>query len=63
ATSVDAERAFSAGCRQVNFLQTNMSSKVFQSRMALGSWIKTPLFPGIKEASKIVSKYMDRSKA
>jgi hypothetical protein len=55
ATSVEAERAFSVGRRQVNFMQHNMSSQTFKARMAVGSWAKTPLFPGIDK----VSEYID----
>ena len=55
ATSVDAEHAFSVGRRQVNFMQHNMSSQTFKARMAVGSWAKTPLFPGLDE----VSGYID----
>ncbi|KAF8799650.1 hypothetical protein BYT27DRAFT_7120065, partial [Phlegmacium glaucopus] len=55
ATSVDAERAFSTGRRQVNFMQHNMSSQTFQSRMAVGSWVKTPLNPGLSKISKIIA--------
>ena len=55
ATSVDAERAFSVGHRQVNFMQHNMNSQTFKAQMAVGSWAKTPLFPGIDE----VAEYID----
>jgi hypothetical protein len=37
ASSVDAERAFSSGCLQVNHLQHNMSSQSFKAQVALGS--------------------------
>lgn len=26
--------------------------------MAIGSWIKTPLFPGLEATADIISKYM-----
>ena len=52
---MDAERAFSTGRRQVNFMQHNMSSQTFQARMAVGSWVKTPLNPGLSEISKIIA--------
>lgn len=55
ASSVDAERAFSTGRRQVNFMQHNMSSETFQARMAVGSWAKTPLYPGFSAISRIIA--------
>ncbi|KAG5633419.1 hypothetical protein H0H81_007971, partial [Sphagnurus paluster] len=39
ASSVDAERAFLGGQREVNHLQHNMSSQTFKADMAVGSWI------------------------
>lgn len=45
ASSVDAERAFSGGRLQVNHLQHGISSQTFKARVALGSWVDTPLFP------------------
>ena len=45
ASSVDAERAFSGGRLQVNHLQHNVSSQTFKARVALGSWVNTPLLP------------------
>ncbi|KDR72414.1 hypothetical protein GALMADRAFT_41546, partial [Galerina marginata CBS 339.88] len=56
ASSVDAERAFSTGRRQVNFMQHNMSSQTFQARMAVGSWAKTPMYPGLEEISNHIAK-------
>ncbi len=54
ATSVDAERAFSAGQCQINFMQHNMNSQTFKAQMAVGSWARSkPLFPGISEVAKI----------
>ncbi|KAJ6598569.1 hypothetical protein B0H10DRAFT_1636513, partial [Mycena sp. CBHHK59/15] len=50
ASSVDAERAFSGGRLQVNHLQHQTSSQTFKARVALGSWINTPLLPTSKEA-------------
>ncbi|KAL1739612.1 hypothetical protein HDZ31DRAFT_9157, partial [Schizophyllum fasciatum] len=44
ATSIDAERAFSEGRRQVNFMQHRMSHDTFKASMALGSWAKAPFF-------------------
>ncbi|KDR68283.1 hypothetical protein GALMADRAFT_78780 [Galerina marginata CBS 339.88] len=61
ATSVDAERAFSTGRRQVNFMQHNMSSQTFKAQMAVGSWAKTgsPLNPGLKTLSSIIDNEDD----
>jgi len=42
---VDAERAFSAGRRQVSFLQHNMNSQTLKAQIAVNSWSKTPLWP------------------
>jgi len=38
ALSTDAERAFSEGRREVNFMQHNMSLQTFKAKMAVGSW-------------------------
>ncbi|EJC99098.1 uncharacterized protein FOMMEDRAFT_94387 [Fomitiporia mediterranea MF3/22] len=54
ATSVDAERAFSVGRRQINFMQHNTSSDTFRAQMAVGSWDGTPLFSNIKDAIGII---------
>ncbi|KAH6911216.1 hypothetical protein BKA70DRAFT_1099611 [Coprinopsis sp. MPI-PUGE-AT-0042] len=56
ASSVDAERAFSVGRRQINFMQHNMGSTAFRSKMCLGSWQNTPLFPGVKRAAEILEE-------
>ncbi len=56
ASSVDAERAFSDGRLQINHLQHNMSSQTFKAQMALGSWARTPLYPGLSDAIKIITK-------
>ncbi|KAH6884044.1 hypothetical protein BKA70DRAFT_1062756, partial [Coprinopsis sp. MPI-PUGE-AT-0042] len=61
ASSVDAERAFSVGRRHVNFMQHNMSSTSFRSKMALGSWINTPLYPEIEAAASIIEEGMAKS--
>jgi hypothetical protein len=58
ASSVDAERAFSVGHRQINFMQHNMASTTFRSKMCLGSWQNTPLFPGLQKASSILEEKM-----
>lgn len=52
ASSVDAERAFSVGRRQVNFMQHSMSSQTFKAKMGLGSWKKLPFFPSISELAE-----------
>ena len=52
---MDAEHAFSTGCRQVNYMQHNTSSDTFQARMAVGSWAQTPLFPGFSAIAQIIA--------
>ena len=59
ATSVDAERAFSAGHRQINFTQHNINSQTFKAEMALRSWIKFPLYPGFNKVTQMIEKKMD----
>jgi DNA recombination-dependent growth factor C len=56
ASSVDAERAFSVGHRQVNFLQQNMTSQSFKARMAVGSWINSPACPSLSDLEKILEE-------
>ncbi|KAF5311813.1 hypothetical protein D9619_002319 [Psilocybe cf. subviscida] len=56
ASSVDAERAFSSGRRQVNFMQHNMSSQTFKAQMAVGSWANSPLYPGLDTITNMISK-------
>ncbi|KAJ7746196.1 hypothetical protein B0H14DRAFT_2406603, partial [Mycena olivaceomarginata] len=56
ASSVDAERAFSGGRLQVNHLQHQTSSQTFMARVALGSWIRTPLMPGSSAAAAIMEQ-------
>ncbi|KIJ94451.1 hypothetical protein K443DRAFT_110394 [Laccaria amethystina LaAM-08-1] len=58
ATSVNAERAFSTGRRQVSFMQHNMNSQTFKARMAVGSWAKTPIFPAFSVNSDMVKDSM-----
>jgi hypothetical protein len=58
ASSVDAERAFSMGRLEVNHLQHNMNSQTFKAQVAVGSWAKTPLYPGFTEVTKIVERNM-----
>lgn len=60
AASTDAERAFSEGRREVNFMQHNMASQTFKAQMAVGSWDGTPLFPSINTAISIMEKHLDR---
>jgi hypothetical protein len=60
ASSVDAERAFSRGRLEVSYLQHNMSSQTFKADMAVGSWVDTPLRPGIMDTVKIVEKRIER---
>jgi hypothetical protein len=58
ASSVDAERAFSVGRLEVNHLQHSTSPQTFKAQVAVGSWAKTPLYPGLSETIKIVEKQM-----
>ncbi|KAF8834769.1 hypothetical protein BDN67DRAFT_914255 [Paxillus ammoniavirescens] len=54
ASSTDAERSFSDGHCQVNFMQHNTSSQTFKSEMAIGSWEGTPLFPDVRRVVDII---------
>ena len=56
AASTPAERAFSKGHREVNFMQHNMSSQTFKVEMAVGSWDGMLLMPNILEAITIIEK-------
>ncbi|KAF8225193.1 hypothetical protein L208DRAFT_1506872 [Tricholoma matsutake] len=58
ASSVDAECAFSVGRLEINHLQHNTSPQTFKAQVAVGSWAKTPLYPGLSETIKIVQKQM-----
>ncbi|KAF8235177.1 hypothetical protein L208DRAFT_1392897 [Tricholoma matsutake] len=55
---VDAECAFSVGRLEINHLQHNTSPQTFKAQVAVGSWAKTPLYPGLSETIKIVQKQM-----
>ncbi|KAJ7147416.1 hypothetical protein C8R43DRAFT_926237 [Mycena crocata] len=59
ATSVDAERAFSEGRREIGFLQHNMSSQTFRAEMALGSWDDKPFFPDLRDVIQMIQGSMD----
>ncbi|KAH8110929.1 hypothetical protein DFH11DRAFT_1513652 [Phellopilus nigrolimitatus] len=61
ASSVDAERSFSDGRREINFMQHNISSQTFKAEMAVGSWEGTPLFPDIDAAIRVLQQSMSRS--
>jgi hypothetical protein len=58
ASSVDAECAFSVGRLEVNHLQHSTSPQTFKAQVAVGSWARTPLYPGLSETIKIVEKQM-----
>ena len=58
ASSVDAERAFSLGRLEVNHLQHNMSPQTFKAQVAVGSWAKSPFWPGPSEITKIIEREM-----
>ncbi len=62
ASSVDAERAFSVGRHELSHLQHNTSTQTFKAQMAVGSWVKTPLYPGFTEATKIVQTQIKKDK-
>ncbi|KAF9033187.1 hypothetical protein BJ165DRAFT_1567874 [Panaeolus papilionaceus] len=62
ATSVDAECAFSTGRRQVNFMQTGMSSQTFKAKMAVGSWTQSPLYPGFHTVKGVIEQQMHLDK-
>ncbi|KAF8578787.1 hypothetical protein K439DRAFT_1231688, partial [Ramaria rubella] len=51
ASSVDAERAFP---KAVNHFQHNTLSRMFRAKVVLGSWINTPLWPGLSNVMKIL---------
>ncbi|KAG8710798.1 hypothetical protein FRC11_004121 [Ceratobasidium sp. 423] len=58
ATSVDVERAFSAGRLTINHLQHNMSPSTFEAKRALGSWYGTPLLPDLAEVASVIEAGM-----
>ncbi|KAG1847936.1 hypothetical protein C8R48DRAFT_563267, partial [Suillus tomentosus] len=58
ASSVDAERAFSGGCLQVNHLQHGVSSQTFKAQMAVGSWYNTPLMNDLGAVTSIMRTKM-----
>ncbi|PPQ84268.1 hypothetical protein CVT24_012844, partial [Panaeolus cyanescens] len=62
AAAVDAERSFSTGRRQVNHLQTGMSSDTFKAKMAVGSWSQSPIYPGFKAFTTIIEKEIMRDR-
>ena len=55
---MDAERAFSVGRLEINHLQHNTSPQTFKAQVAVGSWAKTPLYPGLSETIKIIQRQM-----
>ena len=55
---MDAECAFSIERLEVNHLQHNISPQTFKAQIAIGSWARTPLYPGLSETIKIVEKQM-----
>ncbi|CAE6404230.1 unnamed protein product [Rhizoctonia solani] len=57
-TSVDVERAFSAGRLTINRLQRNMSPSTFEAKMAVGSWYGTPPLPDISEVASVIEAGM-----
>ncbi|KAJ7938722.1 hypothetical protein B0H13DRAFT_1587421 [Mycena leptocephala] len=59
ASSVDAERVFSEGRREVNFMQHNMAAQTFRAEMALGSWDEKPFFPSIPDLVDTLKRRMN----
>ena len=51
--------SYFCGCHQINFTQHNINSQMFRAEMALGSWIKSPLYPGFDKVTQIIEKKMD----
>ncbi|KAF9218128.1 hypothetical protein BS17DRAFT_685286, partial [Gyrodon lividus] len=50
--------AFSCGRLQVNHLQHNMGSRSFKAKMAIGSWLQTPLL-SMEHVTKIIEDEMN----
>jgi NADH-ubiquinone oxidoreductase chain 1 len=42
----------------VNDLQHNMTSKTFEAKMAVGSWYRTPILPGVAEIASVLHEAM-----
>ncbi|KAG2051939.1 hypothetical protein BDR06DRAFT_1009873 [Suillus hirtellus] len=61
-SSVDAERAFSGGRLQVNYLQHGISSQTFKAQVAVGLWFNTPLMPDLSVAMNIMRQKMAKGK-
>ena len=55
---MDAEHAFSVGRLEVSHIQHNTSPRTFNAQVAVGSWAKTPLNPGLSETIRIVEGQM-----
>ncbi|TFK37815.1 hypothetical protein BDQ12DRAFT_607120 [Crucibulum laeve] len=62
ASSVDAEHAFSTGRLDINHLQHQMNSQTFKAQIAVGSWAKTPLYPGFDAVKTLIQGFMDGEK-
>lgn len=63
ASSVDVERAFSGGRRQVGFMQTNMSHDTLKASMALGSWCTGAPFYDVHKGISAVESAMMRGES
>ena len=61
ASSVDAERAFSGGRLQLNYLQHGTSSQTFKAQMAVGSWVGSDIFPTLEPFAQIIEGKSSRS--
>jgi hypothetical protein len=38
-----------------------MNSQTFKAQMAVGSWAKSPLYPGISSVTKVIEKQMGKN--
>jgi hypothetical protein len=46
------------GRLEVNHLQHNMNSQTFKAQVAVGSWARTPLYPGLTAVTKVIERNM-----
>jgi len=42
-------------------MQYSTNSQTFRAKMAIGSWAKSPIYPGIRAVSEIIQKRMASS--
>ncbi|KIJ90277.1 hypothetical protein K443DRAFT_116822 [Laccaria amethystina LaAM-08-1] len=43
---------------EINFTQHSINFQTFREEMALGSWIKSPLYPCLDKVTQIIEKRM-----